>query len=180
MKQMARQESSKSKAQALPCGRPGHDKLIVPTHQEQQKWHELLNRYLGEKNLKRSEQRWKIAQLIFAIDGHMSAQEIVQQVVQAYPKIGVATVYRNIKLLCDAKILKETLVDHEGRVVYEVFDDKHHDHIVCEDCGRTFEFENPEIEELQEQVARKFSFELTRHRHVIYGHCLFKGKRKQA
>ncbi|MGK5087432.1 transcriptional repressor [Bdellovibrionota bacterium FG-2] len=174
---MSRRESSNPKNQTLSCGRPNNDDFILITHKEQEKWHELLNRYLQQKQLKQSEQRWKIVQLILSIHGHMSAQEIVQQVMQTYPDIGAATVYRNIKLLCDAKILKETLVDTVGRSVYEVFNEKHHDHIVCEDCGHTFEFQNQELEALQDRIAKKFNFQPTRHRHVIYGECLFKAKR---
>ncbi len=129
---------------------------------------------MSAHGLKFSEQRWKIAQLILSTKGHFNIQKIVLDVTKAHPEIGPATVYRNIKVLCDAHILKETLVDPTGRVIYEVFDDAHHDHIVCLDCGEIFEFHDPNIESSQEAVTSALRFEEVSHRHVIYAHCLYK------
>ena len=100
----------------------------------------------------------------------------MREVQRAYPGIGAATVYRSIKVLCDAKILRETLVDADGRVVYEVFDEDHHDHIVCLDCGAIFEFHDSLIESRQERVAGELAFAPVRHRHVIYARCEYKKK----
>ena len=48
---------------------------------------------------------------------------------------------------------------------------KHHDHLICIKCGRIIEFTNDRIEELQEEVARKYNFKITDSKHEIYGYC---------
>lgn len=155
----------------LPCGRMAPASERGGGERKLDRWHDQLRAYLEKAKLKYSDQRWKIARQILNSSGHFSAQEIVREVLKAYPGIGAATVYRNIKVLCDAQILRETLVDEGGRVVYESYDDAHHDHIVCLDCGEIFEFHDAKLEALQQKVAEGLQFTQVRHRHVLFAQC---------
>lgn len=164
----------------LPCGRPASPLSTTkePGGEKLDHWKAQLRAYLAAHGLKFSEQRWRIAQHILGTKGHFSAQQIVRDVTRAIPGLGTATVYRNIKVLCDARILKETLIDAGGTMVYEIFDEHHHDHIVCLDCGEIFEFHDETIENSQARVTRDLKFEDVSHRHVIYAHCLYKQQKK--
>jgi Fur family ferric uptake transcriptional regulator len=166
--------SSKS-PKTLPCGRQAVPSLALPTAEKFAEWQTRLRKFLAEHTLKYSEQRWKIAQIILSTAGHLDSQEIVDKVKRKHPAIGAATVYRNIKVLCEAKILKESLNDLNGRVVYELFDEDHHDHIVCTNCGEIFEFHSEKIESLQDEITQKLGFTPVRHRHVIYARCKYAG-----
>jgi Fur family ferric uptake transcriptional regulator len=161
------------RTRTLPCGRPAAEQAGAPAAPKLEEWHQQLRDYLTGQGLKYSEQRWKIAELILSTGGHLDAQGVVDRVKHRHPEIGAATVYRNIKVLCDAKILKESMTDPQGRVVYELFDDDHHDHIICVDCGEIFEFHNDKIESLQNTVVRGMDFSEVRHRHVVYAKCTF-------
>ena len=167
------------KQKLLPCGRP---LPFFPTQEEGQfeKWHKQLRTYLEANKLKYSEQRWKIAELILEKRGHHSAQEIVREVTAKHTDIGPATVYRDLQLLCDAKLLRETLVDAEGKVVYEAYEEAHHDHIVCLDCNEIFEFHDEKMEQQQERVTKGLEFREVRHRHIIYARCEKMKKKKKS
>ena len=167
---MAKQADS---VKFLPCGRSRGNPVRMPTQKQMEAWQQQLRSYLVSQGLKYTDQRWKIAELILSTGGHLDAQAIVDQVRRKHSDIGPATVYRNIKVLCDALILKESLTDAQGRVVYELFDEQHHDHIICIDCGEICEFHDQKIEQLQNVVLEKMNFRETRHRHVIYAHCTF-------
>ncbi len=168
----------------LPCGRPAPGlpgdvrESAAAIAERLQRSRARLVDYLTAHGLKFSEQRWTIALRIFEARRHLSAGDIVREVQREDPGIGAATVYRNIKVLCEAKLLRETLVDADGRVVYEVFDDEHHDHIVCLDCGAIFEFHDDAIEERQAKMARDRHFAEVRHRHVIYARCEYRQSRR--
>jgi len=136
-----------------------------------------LRNYLTSCDLKYTEQRWKIAELILSTGGHLDTQQLVERVHEVHAGIGAATVYRTIKVLCDASILKESLTDVEGKVYYELFDEEHHDHIFCLDCKQIFEFHDRKMEALQDAVLEKMDFQEVRHRHVVYAHCTFKASR---
>jgi len=157
----------------LPCGRSRPSRAAPPNQARLCQWQQQLKDYLTRSQLKYTEQRWKIAETILSTGGHLDAQALVEKVKGTHPGIGAATVYRSIKVLCDASILKESLTDAQGRVVYELFDDDHHDHIICIDCGEIFEFHDEKIEAQQNAIARKLQFQQVRHRHVIYAHCGF-------
>lgn len=162
----------------LPCGRKTEELPFTAPPERLMEWQKRLRDYLTSQGLKYSEQRWKIAEIILSTggQGHLDAQGLVERVKQQHPGIGAATVYRSIKVLCDARILKESLVDSQGRVIYELFDDEHHDHIVCTDCGEIFEFHNDKIESLQNNIIRDLNFSQVKHRHVIYAQCGFSKK----
>jgi Fur family transcriptional regulator, ferric uptake regulator len=152
------------------------DEVAAPNASKLEEWHKQLRDFLSAEGLKYSEQRWKIAELILSTGGHLDAQGVVDRVKNRHPAIGAATVYRNLKVLCDARILKESLNDANGRVIYELFEDEHHDHIICVDCGEIFEFHSDKIESLQSTVVRGMNFKEVRHRHVVYAKCSFSNK----
>jgi Fur family ferric uptake transcriptional regulator len=161
----------------LPCGRKAPLQKPGLTEKRLSAWKERLKSHLAKENLRYTEQRWKLAQMILSTtSGHLTAQELINQVHKKHPGIGPATVYRNLKVLCDAGVLKESLNDAEGRVIYELYDEDHHDHIVCMDCGEIFEFTNERIEDEQSRITDKLHFSEVRHRHVIYGRCQFQTK----
>ena len=59
-----------------------------------------------------------------------------------------------------------------GELLYEhVMGHRHHDHLVCMDCGRIEEFFDERIETMQEEIAKKFGFELKEHEHNLRGWC---------
>ena len=63
----------------------------------------------------------------------------------------------------------------DGTAIYEVkHPDDHHDHLICEDCGKVFEFEEESIEKLQLEIAKKLGFNLSSHRLDLFGQCIKK------
>ena len=160
-----------SKNRTLSCGRPLPEKR--PSEISVKSWQEKLSQYLDLRELNQSESRNNLIPLLLAETGHFTVPDFIKKVHQTYPEIGAATVYRNIPLLLDVGILKETLTDHNGQKVYEISDDLHHDHIVCLDCNEIFEFHEESIETAQEKICRQMKFKPIKHRHVIYSHCSF-------
>ena len=127
-----------------------------------------LARYLEEHNLKHTKQREAILEVFLSERGHISSEDLYQRVRVDHSHIGYTTVYRTVKLLCDAGLAQET--SFEGITRYEIAH-AHHDHLVCTRCGKIIEFECKMIEAAQEQIAKRYRFRILRHRHELYGHC---------
>jgi Fur family transcriptional regulator, ferric uptake regulator len=164
-------------AKMLPCGRSAPRKARAHPSTFESSWREKLERYLTTKALNQSESRNKLIEIVIQLTGHFTVQELIRWVSEKYPKIGVATVYRNIPILVDAGFLKETLTNDTGQTYYEVAGDDHHDHIVCMDCNEIFEFNDEEIEKAQEQVSKDLGFQPVKHRHVIFAACKYRKKK---
>ena len=100
----------------------------------------------------------------------MGPREILESARRHIPGLGIATVYRTLKLLVDCGLAIERQFG-DGQARYEVVGD-HHDHLICVKCGLILEFEDAEIERLQERIASRLGgFTVLRHRHELYGLC---------
>jgi Fur family ferric uptake transcriptional regulator len=119
---------------------------------------------------KRSKSRAVIMDAFFRSGRHLTVEELTRKVRARGRDIGAATVYRTLKLLARLGYAKE-LDFGEGMTRYESSLTAHHDHMVCTQCGKVSEFEEPRIESLQEEVARQHGFSPTMHRLAIYGVC---------
>lgn len=127
--------------------------------------------FLAERGLRLTGQRRVIAERFFRSEGHHSADELSRSVREAHPGIGPATVYRTLKLLREAG-LATAMNTGDGLARYESpFRRAHHDHLVCRNCGRIVEFENDQIEALQQRVAERHGFIVTDHRLELFGVC---------
>lgn len=130
-----------------------------------------LNDYMARHGLRSTEQRRVVTEMFFESDGHLSIEDLLDQVRLKEPRIGYATVYRTLKLLKECGLAFER---HFGDGVsrYEVaWSDEHHDHLICVECEKIIEFEDDDIESLQHQVAAKHGFKLVRHKLELYGVC---------
>lgn len=135
---------------------------------------EKLNHHLQEKNLKHSEVRDQILKVIVEEARHFTAVELLPKLQENYPGFGKATLYRNLPVLVEAGVLQEGPPDKDGNPQFELTNSTHHDHLVCEDCGEIFEFHDEVIETQQARLAKKMSFEVSKHQHVIYVKCAFR------
>lgn len=119
---------------------------------------------------KRSKSRKQVMEAFFQAGTHVTVEELTHAVRKRNRSVGYATVYRTVKLLARLDYVKE-LDFGDGLKRYESNLGAHHDHLVCQECGTVFEFKEPRIETLQEQVAKKHGFRPTMHRLDIYGYC---------
>src|SRR5487761_2122209 len=125
---------------------------------------------LKDRGLKSTGQRDDIARVFFGLGRHISAEELFAEVKKVNPHVGYATIYRTLKLLKECDLLFERHFD-EGQARYEVAGEHHHDHFICDRCGKIMEFENDELEQMQQKIAQKLGVLLTHHKMELYGLC---------
>ena len=101
---------------------------------------------------------------------HMSAEDVFKMLLAEDAEVGLATVYRVLMQFEQAGILSRTHFE-TGKAVFELNEGKHHDHLVCLDCGRVEEFYDAEIEKRQRNVAQSRGFELQDHALALYAAC---------
>ena len=120
------------------------------------------------QGLRMTDQRRTIAAVLEDADDHPDVEELYNRASAVDPGISLATVYRTVKLLEETGILdKHDFGD--GRARYETADGDHHDHLIDMQSGDVIEFVDPEIEVLQEKIAKKLGYQLKGHRLELYG-----------
>ena len=133
---------------------------------------ELWRAFLTNRGLNDSKTREDVVAVFLATTAHVDLQSLHALVKKRHPGTGFATVYRTMKLLEDAGLAHARRFGDARETLYEVAVGRsHHDHLICQHCGKIVEFVSPEVERLQDQIAAKHGFVLSRHRHELYGTC---------
>lgn len=102
---------------------------------------------------------------------HLTAEDVYRILLAEELDVGLATVYRVLTQFEAAGLL----VRHHfegGKAVFELNQGRHHDHLVCLQCGMVEEFYDAEIERRQEQIARERGFKIQEHSLYLYADCL--------
>ncbi len=120
------------------------------------------------KGLRMTGQRRIIARVLQDSEDHPDVEELYTRASALDDGISIATVYRTVKLFEEAGIL-ERLEFGDGRARYEDAEREHHDHLIDMNTGEVIEFVDPEIEALQEKIAKKLGYELKGHKLELYG-----------
>ena len=107
---------------------------------------------------------------IFARHSHFDAKELIANLKTAGKRVSRATVYRTLKKLVEAGLLREIEVGH--RTVYDHdYGYPAHDHLVCEQCGAMIEFQHPKLDEVLREVAAREQFQVEGRTLVVRGLC---------
>ena len=126
---------------------------------------------LEQAGLKTTQPRLKVLNVLETSEiRHMTAEDVYKQLLQSEQEVGLATVYRILTQFETAGLV----IRHNfegGRALYELHDGAHHDHMVCVQCGKVFEFVDRTIEQRQRNVAAKAGFVMEDHSLSLYGVC---------
>ncbi len=126
---------------------------------------------LKSSGLKATLPRIKILEVFQqAIQRHLTAEDVYKVLLAEGSDVGLATVYRVLMQFEQAGILSRNHFE-SGKSVFELNEGKHHDHLVCLDCGRVEEFFDAEIENRQRAVAQSRGFDLQEHALSLYAVC---------
>ena len=127
-----------------------------------------LEKRCEEKGLKMTSQRRTIARVLSESDDHPDVELLHKRTHKLDPKISMATVYRTVRLFEEAGVIdKHDFGD--GRARYEETAEEHHDHLIDMKTGKVVEFMDPEIERLQQEIAKRLGYKLVDHRLELYG-----------
>jgi Fur family ferric uptake transcriptional regulator len=126
----------------------------------------MADQRLGQRS---TQQRQVIHQIIRSAQGPLTVPQIHDQAQRDLPRMGIATVYRTIKLLLDADQIK-TVILPDGQNRYESANLKHHDHFRCRQCERVFDLDMCAVS-IPNGTTLPEGFEVEDHELTLYGRC---------
>jgi Fur family ferric uptake transcriptional regulator len=131
-----------------------------------------LDDFIRRKGLRRTNQRDAIVRAVFSKDEHFTAEELFERVRRADSDTSRATVYRTLGLLVEANLLQQIdLGDNQATYDPNFLDKPSHNHLVCIDCGRVVEFEDVNLDLLNDCVTRRLGFKPLRQSIKIEANC---------
>ncbi|MBN2541225.1 transcriptional repressor [bacterium] len=132
---------------------------------------EQCTKYIKKKGLRLTKQRIKLVQEIAQMNQHFDVDLLISVMKKKKINISRATVYRTLPILQECGVIRE-VTQLDNKVYYENnYNKKHHDHMICLNCGRIIEFFDNDIERLQDKICAKSCFKPEKHRLIIYGLC---------
>ena len=132
--------------------------------------YDIFKDYIKQFNLRWTSQRKLVLDVFLQQSGHVQIDDIYDRVREEDPTIGIATVYRTMKLLVESGLAE--VHSFNNKTTYErLFQVRHHDHLICKICKKTVEFEHPLIEKYQLEICQQNGFTLKSHRMDLYGIC---------
>src|SRR3954463_843436 len=133
---------------------------------------EKFYEFLGRKNLRITSQRQVIVDTVFGTEEHFTAEQLLEWSRSKDPSISRATVYRTLPLLTESGLVRE-MDFGKDRKIYDPNYAEHpnHRHIICVDCDKIVEFENEQLERLEEEISRELGFRLKSQRLQITAAC---------
>ena len=120
-----------------------------------------------DKGMKMTGQRRIIARVLSDAADHPDVEAVHKRANAIDSRISIATVYRTMRLFEEAGIVEKHDFG-DGRSRYEEVGDDHHDHLIDVQSHRVIEFQNSEIEAIQEKIARQLGYRLVGHRLELY------------
>jgi len=131
----------------------------------------IFRRYLKENGLLYSKQQEQILDVFVKTKRHPTIDDIYEVARKRNPKVDLATVYRAMKVICDAGLAKEVDFGDGLRRFEHEYQHQHHHHLVCPKCGRVIEMTSTAIERLERKLARRHNFAPIRDTMKIFGIC---------
>ncbi|MBA7505902.1 Ferric uptake regulation protein [subsurface metagenome] len=125
---------------------------------------------LRGKGYRLTPQRMLVIEALHNADGHISAEEIYEQLHARYPYSNISTVYRTLELLKKLNLVTETDFG-EGRVRYHVAEKGRHHHLVCHTCGKIIDLDKSIINPLKDVLRQDYDFEADLRHLAISGEC---------
>lgn len=130
-----------------------------------------VNKMLRSAGLKITAQRITILNIIAnSVKRHISAEDIYNVLKEEDSDICLATVYRILNQFEDAGIVVKH--NFEGtRFVFELTNKEDHNHIICTDCGKVFEFIDETLESKQRKIVEGVGLKSKHQSLYFYGSC---------
>ncbi|HMB00461.1 MAG TPA: transcriptional repressor [Spirochaetota bacterium] len=127
--------------------------------------------FLKGKKLFYTRQRKLVLEKILAFRPHFTAEELIQAFYRDKISVSRATVYRTILHMEDAGLIRKIDLDDNVSRYETVAGQKHHEHLICRECGKMIDFTDDNLEKITARIAGRHNMSLYNHSVEIYGLC---------
>jgi Fur family ferric uptake transcriptional regulator len=132
---------------------------------------QALEEFMRSRGFKLTRPRRRVVEKLLSVKGHVTADELIEQLRAGGTPVSRATVYRTLSIVSQSGLIDGHDFER-GKKLYEPMVGRaHHDHLYCISCGRVIEFTEEGIERLQESVVARHRFTPVYHSHKIFGYC---------
>ena len=127
--------------------------------------------YLNKAGLRVSQGRELVFSQVMTTHGHFTAEELAKTFAEKRSNVSRATVYRVLRDLLEAGIIRETAFGDKHHHFEHVYDEKPHHHAQCVRCHCFIEFPDMKEDKVYHPYLEKQGFKILGHEMHFYGIC---------
>lgn len=130
-----------------------------------------FTQYLRERHVRVTPNRLTVFRALQKASKPLTVPDLASQV--EHSGLNTATLYRIMETFTEFDVVHPVLQDHQN-VAYELLEPfaRHHDHLVCRQCGRTIDLYDCRLEDAVKSISDDRGFHIDFHQMEVHGLCL--------